>query len=41
MIKNNLPDKLGNPDSLKKQSQQFESFSTNSTYSTKLFNLFL
>ena len=29
MIKNALPDKLGNPESLKKYSQQFESFSTN------------
>ena len=29
MIKNTLPDKSGNPESLKSQSQQFESFSTN------------
>ena len=29
MIKNTLPDKLGNPESLENQSQQFESFSTN------------
>ena len=29
MIKNNLPDKSGNPESLKKQSKQFESFSIN------------
>ena len=29
MIKNSLPDKLGNPESLKKLSQQFKSFSTN------------
>ena len=29
MIKNTLPDKSGNPESLKTQSQQFESFSTN------------
>ena len=29
MIKNTLPDKSGNPESLKKYSQQFESFSTN------------
>ena len=29
MIKNTLSDKSGNPESLKKQSQQFESFSTN------------
>ena len=28
-IKNTLPDELGNPESLKKQSQQFQSFSTN------------
>ena len=29
MIKNSLPNKLGNPESIKKQSQQFESFLTN------------
>ena len=29
MIRNTLPDKSGNPESLKKQSQQYESFSTN------------
>ena len=29
MIKNTLPDKLGNPESLEKELQQFESFSTN------------
>ena len=29
MIKNTFPDKSGNPESLEKQSQQFESFSTN------------
>ena len=29
MIKNTLPDKLGNPESLKKELQQFESFLTN------------
>ena len=29
MIKNTLPDKSGNPESLKKQSQQFKTFSTN------------
>ena len=29
MIKHTLPDKLGNPESLKKQSQQFESSSAN------------
>ena len=29
MIKNTLPDKSGNPESLEKESQQFESFSTN------------
>ena len=29
MIKNTLPDKSGNPGSLEKESQQFESFSTN------------
>ena len=29
MIKNTLPGKSGNPKSLKKQSQQFDSFSTN------------
>ena len=29
MIKNTLPDKSGTPESLKKLSQQFESFSTN------------
>ena len=29
MIKNTLPDKSGNPESLKKQLQQFESFSAN------------
>ena len=28
MIKNNLPDKSGNPESLKKLLQQFKSFST-------------
>ena len=28
MIKNTLPDKSGNPESIKKSSQQFESFST-------------
>ena len=29
MIKNTLPDKSGNPKSLEKEPQQFESFSTN------------
>ena len=29
MIKNILPDESGNPESLEKESQQFESFSTN------------
>ena len=29
MIKSTLPDKSGNPDSLKRPSQQFETFSTN------------
>ena len=29
MIKNTLPDKSGNPESLEKESQQFENFSTN------------
>ena len=29
MIKNTLPDKSGNPESLEKESQQFESFSNN------------
>ena len=29
MIKNTLPDKSGNPETLEKESQQFESFSTN------------
>ena len=29
MIKNTLSDKSGNPESLNKSSQQFESFSTN------------
>ena len=29
MIKNTLSDKSGNPESLEKESQQFESFSTN------------
>ena len=29
MIKNTLSDKSGNPESIEKQSQQFESFSTN------------
>ena len=29
MIKNTLPDKLGNPKSLEKEPQQSESFSTN------------
>ena len=29
MIKNTLPDKSGNPESLEKELQQFESFSTN------------
>ena len=29
MIRNTLPDKSGNPESFKKESQQFESFSTN------------
>ena len=29
MIKNILPDETGNPESLEKESQQFESFSTN------------
>ena len=28
MTKNTLPDKSGNPESIKKSSQQFESFST-------------
>ena len=29
MIKNTLSDKSGNPETLEKESQQFESFSTN------------
>ena len=29
MIKNTLPDKLRNPESLEKESQQFKTFSTN------------
>ena len=29
MIKNSLPDKSGNSESIRKKSQQFESFSTN------------
>ena len=29
MIKNTLPDKSGNPESLEEESQQFESFSVN------------
>ena len=31
MIKNTLPDKSGNHESLKKLSQQFENFSTNAS----------
>ena len=29
MIKNTLPDKLGNPESLEKESKEFKNFSTN------------
>ena len=31
MTKNTLPDKLGNPESLEKELQQFESFSHNAS----------